>query len=61
MYYDVELSHSLHEDGAPCDCEERRARHGLRMESETIAQVVTWLQKFSDQVPKKLDHVKMSA
>jgi hypothetical protein len=60
MYYDVELSHSLHDDDAPCDCHEHGGM-GCEMESAAVAQVVTWLQKFGDQVPKKLGHVKMSA
>jgi hypothetical protein len=60
MYYDVELSHTRYDDGAPCDCEEHGGRECL-MESATVGQVVTWLQKFGDQIPKKLDHVRSSS
>jgi hypothetical protein len=54
-YYDVELSHSRHDDGAhgaPCDCEEHGGRD-CEMESAAVAQVVTWQQKFGGQIPKK--------
>jgi hypothetical protein len=60
MYYDVELSHTRYEDGAPCDCKEHGGKHCL-MESETVYQVAAWLQKSGGQVPKKLDHVRMSS
>jgi hypothetical protein len=51
--------HTRYDDGAPCDFKESGGKHCL-MESATVRQVVTWLQKFGDQIPKKLGHVRSS-
>jgi hypothetical protein len=61
MYYDIELSHTRYDDGAPCDCKEHGGNDCL-MESAAVRQVVTWLQKkFGDKIPKKIGHVRSSS
>jgi hypothetical protein len=60
MYYNIELSHTRYDDGAPRDCKEHGGKHCL-MKSATVRQVVTWLQKFGDQIPEKLGHVRSSS
>jgi hypothetical protein len=44
----------------PATCKEHGGKHCL-MKSATVRQVVTWLQKFGDQIPEKLGHVRSSS
>jgi hypothetical protein len=61
MYYDIELSHTLFGDGAPCECTDGHGGRDCKMESSTIKQVVEWLEEFGDKCPKDLNHVQMSS
>ena len=61
MYYDVELSHTQYDDGAPCDCKDGRGGSQCKMDASTIKQVVEWLQKFAHKCPKELKHVPMES